>query len=244
MLSVDTGGAAVYARSLDLLAVPDFAIASSGAENDVPAGGSLAAESSAVHAGSVTPSVGSAQLPDRPALSIVPLELLPAESPPSGVKPQRVRRIFLAAGLAVLAASGIGSVAYLSSPGDPVAAVAAPSSSIPAAPAAPSPAAPVPGGTAAAADAGEGSPGGSGNAHDAVTARTVPIAAPAKKTGGATDSPTKSAPTPNSAAPAPAGAAPAPVPGGTTPGGTSPGGDGGPTPSPKGNPPASSGAAT
>jgi hypothetical protein len=195
-------GAALYARSLDIpsdtgLAIPESALAIPSGENDVPVGS------------------GSAE---RPALRVVPLELPPAEPAPSRVTPSRARILLLAGGLAVLTATGVGSVPYLRSLSDPVpssaVAVPAPGTGTPAVPTAPSP-----GATALAAAAGEGGTTLSDHAGYSETARTVPLAVPVRAADGAGG--VRARPAPATGTPVPAGDSsptnPKPIPGGTPP---------------------------
>jgi actin-like ATPase involved in cell morphogenesis len=133
------------------------------------------------------PAFAPAELPQRPSLTAIPLDVEPAELQWRRTRSRRVKRVALAGGLALLTAASVASVPFLTSRTGPIppADAGTPTPSAPRAPGAPGgPAAPAPGGPSPAANAGISSDNRSGSEGSSGPVRTTAAAVPNRPGAG------------------------------------------------------------
>ncbi|MGH3781755.1 MAG: hypothetical protein ACRDRO_14330, partial [Pseudonocardiaceae bacterium] len=158
---------------------------------DVPVEGDLAhqvvdggavTETPALSTGSELPPFTPGDVPQRPSVTALPLDVEPAALQWRRARSRRVKHVALAGALALFTVAGVASVPFLTSRTGPIPPADAGTSkpSTPAAPGAPAPGAPPPGAASPAPDAGTSSDTSSGLSGPV---RTAPRAAPNKPAG-------------------------------------------------------------
>jgi actin-like ATPase involved in cell morphogenesis len=149
--------------------------------------GAAVTDTSALAVGSELPAFSPAEVPQRPSLTALPLDVEPAELQWRRARSRRVKYVVLAGSLAMFTVAGVASVPFLTSRTGPIppANAGTSTSSTPAAPGVPAPGvpapdAPAPGAASPAPDAGIGSDNSSNSGGPI---RTAPRAAPNKPAG-------------------------------------------------------------
>ncbi|MGH3527142.1 MAG: Hsp70 family protein, partial [Pseudonocardiaceae bacterium] len=150
-------------------------------------------ETSALAAGSELPAPTPAEVPQRPSLTALPLDVEPAELQWHRTRSRRLKHVVLAGVLAMFTVAGVASIPFLTSRTGPIppANAGTSTSSTPAAPGIPAPDAPAPGAASPAPDAGIGSDNSSNSGGPI---RTAPRAAPNRPASGPAPVATSAAP--------------------------------------------------
>ncbi|MGH3607421.1 MAG: Hsp70 family protein [Pseudonocardiaceae bacterium] len=150
-------------------------------------------ETSALAAGSELPASTPAEVPQRPSLTALPLDVEPAELQWHRTRSRRLKHVVLAGVLAMFTVAGVASIPFLTSRTGPIppANAGTSTSSTPAAPGIPAPDAPAPGAASPAPDAGIGSDNSSNSGGPI---RTAPRAAPNRPASGPAPVATSAAP--------------------------------------------------
>ncbi|HZE03277.1 MAG TPA: Hsp70 family protein [Pseudonocardiaceae bacterium] len=190
-VAIDADPKAAIALGAALSALPTPTTAPDApSEGDIgyrPVDGGAVTEAAALAAGSELPATTPAEVPQRPSLTALPLDVEPAELQWRNARSRRVKQVVLAGALAVFTVAGVASVPFLTSRSGPIppANAGTSTSSTPAAPNVPVPGvpsdAPAPGATVPAPNAAIGSDNSSNSGGPI---RTAPRATPNRPAGG------------------------------------------------------------
>ncbi len=191
-VAIDTDPKAAIALGAALCALPTPATAADApSEGDIeyrPVDGGAVTEAAALAAGSQLAATTPAEVPQRPSLTALPLDVEPAELQWRKARSRRVKQVVLAGALAVFTVAGVASVPFLTSRSGPTppANAGTSTSSTPAAPnvrasGVPAPDAPAPG---AAVPAPNSAIGSDNSSNSGGPIRTAPRAAPNRPAGG------------------------------------------------------------
>ncbi len=191
-VAIDTDPKAAIALGAALCALPTPPTAPDApVEGDFgyrPVDGGAATETAALTAGSELPAATPAEVPLRPSLTALPLDVEPAELQWRRARSRRVKHVALAGALAMLTVAGVASVPFLTSRSGPIppANAGTSTSSTPAAPKLPAPGVPAPDAPApgAAGPAPNAAIGSDNSSNSGGPVRTAPRAAPNRPAGG------------------------------------------------------------
>jgi molecular chaperone DnaK len=191
-VAIDTDPKAAIALGAALSALPTPATAPDApVEGDLgyrPVDGGAVTEIAALTAGSELPAATPAEVPLRPSLTALPLDVEPAELQWRRTRSRRVKHVALAGALAMLTVAGVASVPFLTSRSGPIppANAGTSTSSTPAAPNVPAPGVPAPDAPApgAAGPAPNAAIGSDNSSNSGGPIRTAPRAAPNRPAGG------------------------------------------------------------
>ncbi|MFN2478019.1 MAG: Hsp70 family protein, partial [Pseudonocardiaceae bacterium] len=178
-------GAALSALPTDISSVLSADVSVDGDLEYQAVDGGAVIETSALAAGSELPASTPAEVPQRPSLTALPLDVEPAALQWRRTRSRRVKHVVLAGTLALFTVAGVASVPFLTSRTGPIPPANAGTSTprTPTAPGVPAPDAPAPGAGSPAPNAGTSSDNSSNSGGSSGSVRTAPRAAPNKPAG-------------------------------------------------------------